>query len=176
MTTMANESALIIPIPDVEPIVSPLRLQYDRAALLGVPAHVTLLYPFRPADSAIDEVEKLTRFCSSVEAFSFSFIEVRRFPATVYLHPDKSERFVQITEALVRLWPDCRPYGGAFTDIVPHLTVADKVDVKILDEVESFLRPQVPIKCIAREILLITCDEAGMWSTLAHSPFSAKQA
>jgi 2'-5' RNA ligase len=172
---MANESALIIPIPEVEPIVGPLRLQYDKAALLGVPAHVTLLYPFRPADAAIAEIEKLKRLCASIEAFSFSFTEVRRFPTTAYLHPDQPERFVQITEALVKLWPDCRPYGGAFADIVPHLTVADKVDIKTLGEVESLLRLQVPIKCVAREVLLITSDEAGIWSAAACFPLSSQQ-
>jgi len=170
---MANESALIIPIPEVEPIVGPLRLQYDRAARLGVPAHITLLYPFRPADAVIGEMEKLTTLCSSIKAFSFSFIELRRFPATAYLHPDKSERFAQITEALMTLWPDCRPYGGAFAEIIPHLTVADGVDIKVLGEAESFLRPQVPIKCVAREVLLMTCNEAGMWTTMARFPLSA---
>jgi hypothetical protein len=170
---MANESVLIIPIPEVEPIVGGLRLQYDRAARLGVPAHITLLYPFRPADAVIGEIEKLTTLCSSIKAFPFSFIELRRFPATAYLHPDKSERFAQITEALMRLWPDCRPYGGAFAEIIPHLTVADRVDIKVLGEAESFLRPQLPIKCVAREVLLMTCNEAGMWTTMASFPLSA---
>jgi 2'-5' RNA ligase len=172
---LPNESALIIPISEVEPLVGPLRLQHDAVARLGVPAHITLLYPFRPADAAISEIKKLTRLCSSIEAFSFSFIEVRRFPATAYLHPDRSEKFVQITDALMKVWPDCRPYGGAFADIVPHLTVADKVDVKTLHEVESFLRPQLPIKCVAREVLLIACNEAGMWSTMASFPLSSRQ-
>jgi len=173
---MANESALILPIPEVEPIVGPLRLQHDRAALLGVPAHVTLLYPFRPADAAIGETEKLRRLCASIAAFSFSFIEVRRFPATAYLHPDKSESFVQITEALVKLWPDCRPYGGAFAEIVPHLTVADKVSGEILSGVEEALAGQLPLRCVAREICLLTSDEAGMWSIKASFPLSSKQA
>jgi 2'-5' RNA ligase len=172
---MASESALIIPISEVEPIVGPLRLRYDRAARLGVPAHITLLYPFRPAETAADELKTLRKACALIPVFSFSFTEVRRFPATAYLHPDKSAIFVQIIEALVKLWPDCKPYGGAFTEIVPHLTVADQVDIKTLDEVESSLRLQLPIKCVARKVLLMTCDKAGMWSTMASFPLSARQ-
>ncbi len=172
---MPNESALIIPIPEVESIVGPLRLQHDAAARLGVPAHVTLLYPFRAAGAAIAEIKKLERLCQTIEAFSFSFTEVRRFPATTYLHPDKSEVFARITEAFVELWPDCRPYGGSFAEIIPHLTVADKVDIKTLGNLESSLRPQLPIKCVATEVLLMISDEAGMWSTLAHFPLSARQ-
>jgi len=173
---MANESALIIPIPEVEPIVGALRLQHDPAAPLGVPAHVTLLYPFRPADAAIGEIEKLKTICASIDAFSFSFIEVRRFSATAYLHPDKSERFVQITRTLMELWPDFRPYGGAFAEIIPHLTVADKVSSEILSSVEASLAGQLPLRCVAREVCLLTSNEAGMWSTMASFPLSSKQA
>jgi hypothetical protein len=43
---MANESAIIM--AEVEPIVSPLRLQCDQSAALGVAAHITLLFPFYP--------------------------------------------------------------------------------------------------------------------------------
>ena len=172
---MPNESALLIPIPEVEPIVGPLRLQHDAAARLGVPAHITLLYPFRPADVVTDEIATLREVCAAMPSFSFSFTEVRRFPATVYLHPDKFKTFAQMTETFVKLWPDCRPYGGAFTDIVPHLTVADKVDIHTLGEVESALRPQLPIKCLAREVLLMTCDETGMWSTMVRCPLSGTQ-
>jgi hypothetical protein len=45
---MANESAIIMPVAEVEPIVSPLRLQCDQSAALGVAAHITLLFPFYP--------------------------------------------------------------------------------------------------------------------------------
>jgi hypothetical protein len=58
---MGNESAVIIPIPEVEPIVGPLRLHYDRAAHLGVPAHITLLYPFCPPQTVSAEIKTLAR-------------------------------------------------------------------------------------------------------------------
>jgi 2'-5' RNA ligase len=161
-SAMANESAVIIPIPEVEPIVGPLRLQYDPAAQLGVPAHITLLYPFCPPHTLAGHVNALRHVCDSIEAFSFSFTGVRRFPATAYLHPDRSETFAQITRTLMERWPDCRPYSGAFADITPHLTVADKVDGETLDAVEAALRSRLPIKCIAQEVWLLTCDAGGM--------------
>jgi 2'-5' RNA ligase len=170
---MANESAIILPIPEVEPLVGPLRLQYDRAARLGVPAHITLLFPFCPPQAIADEVETLKDVCASIDAFSFSFTEVRRFPATAYLHPDKSEVFAQITKTLMKMWPDYRPYGGAFADIVPHLTVADKVDGKALSAVEAALRGQLPITCVAREIWLLISDDAGKWSRRAWFPLAS---
>ena len=164
---MGNESAIIIPIAEVEPIVGSLRLQYDRAAQLGVPAHITLLYPFCSPQAATGEIETLKHVCASIEAFSFSFTEIRRFPATAYLHPDKSERFAQITRTLVKKWPECQPYNGAFPDIIPHLTVADHVDRETLVAVEDSLRRQLPIQCVAREVWLLTSDHMGMWSKKA---------
>jgi 2'-5' RNA ligase len=170
---MANESAVIIPIPEVEPIVGPLRLQCDQAAQLGVPAHITLLYPFCPPQAVADEINALRDVCTSIHAFPFSFTEVRRFPATAYLHPDQSERFAQITRTLARAWPDYKPYGGAVAEIIPHLTVADRVNAETLNAVENSVRRYLPIKCAAREIWLLTSDAAGMWSRSALFPLAA---
>jgi 2'-5' RNA ligase len=167
---MSNESAIIVPIPEVEPVVRPLRLRYDPGARLGIPAHITLLYPFRTAQAAGEEIKALGAVCASTDAFSFSFTEVRRFPHTAYLHPDKPEIFTQITKTLTAIWPDCRPYGGAHPDIIPHLTVADRVDTETLIMVENSLRSHLPIRCVAREVWLLTSDIAGMWSRKASFP------
>src|SRR5437899_2601928 len=128
-----------MPIDEVEPIVSPLRLQCDKSAALGVPAHITLLFPFYPPQKAESQLGNLAEFFNSVPSFEFSFVEVRRFPRAAYLHPDQTKRFIGIINRLVQKWPDCKPYGGAFSDIVPHLTVADQVDVDVLDTVQASL-------------------------------------
>jgi 2'-5' RNA ligase len=170
---MGNESAIIVPVPEVEPIVAPLRLLYDRTTHLGVPAHITLLYPFSPPQAVAGEIDTLRDVCTSIAAFPFSFTGVRRFPATAYLHPDKPEAFVHIIKTLVEVWPHYKPYDGAFPDIIPHLTVADKVDTAALSAVEDTLRGKLPIKCVAREIWLLTSDDGGMWSRRALFPLAA---
>jgi hypothetical protein len=149
---MGNESAMIIPIPEAEPIVGGLRWQYDRAARLGVPAHVTLLYPFRPPHVLDGELGTLREVFALIKAFPFSFTEIRRFPTTAYLHPDQAESFVHVTSLLVRKWPECVPYGGVHRAIIPHVTVADGVDAATLDAVEVSLRGQLPIPCVARQV------------------------
>jgi 2'-5' RNA ligase len=169
---MGNESAVIIPVSEVEPIVASLRLQYDRTARLGVPAHITLLYPFCSPEAIASEAEILRNICMSIEAFSFSFTEVRRFPATAYLHPDKAEVIAHMTGTLVKKWPDYQPYNGAFPEIVPHLTVADGVNGETLATVERYLRRHLPIKCFASEIWLMTSDHEGMWSKSAIFPLA----
>jgi 2'-5' RNA ligase len=170
---MANESAIIVPIPDVEPLVGPLRLQYDHAARLGVPAHITLLYPFRSPQNLTVEIGELSDVCAAIDAFQFSFTEVRRFPETVYLHPDKWERFAEIAKTLLKTWPDCKPYGGAHSEIIPHLTVADHVNAQTMNIVEDSLRGRLPVRCSCREVWLLASDDAGKWSRKALFPLAA---
>ena len=50
-------TALIIEVPEAEPLVGEVRHQFDPVSNSGIPAHITLLYPFVPVelfDSAIE--------------------------------------------------------------------------------------------------------------------------
>src|SRR4051812_32565116 len=47
------ESAILLAVPEAEPLVHEWRAKGDPSAAHGVPAHVTLLYPFLPVE-AID--------------------------------------------------------------------------------------------------------------------------
>jgi 2'-5' RNA ligase len=172
---VSAETAIILPIPEVETIVGPLRLQYDPSAVRGVPAHITLLYPVCSPERASAEIDTIGDVCMSIETFPFAFTEVRRFPATAYLHPDRHETFVKIISTLMKRWPAYRPYSGAFSDIVPHLTVAHQEPPDTLAAVERSIRPQLPIRCVAGEVCLLTSDTAGNWSKLASYPLATSQ-
>jgi len=45
---LSIESALVVLVPEAEAWVHSFRDRYDPSAAAGVPAHVMLLYPFRP--------------------------------------------------------------------------------------------------------------------------------
>ena len=84
-----SESALVVLVPEVEPLVKPFRDQYDPSAAAGVPAHITLLYPFKAPDE-IDEtvLRDLRGFFRRFVPFRFSFASIRRYPdAVLYLAP-----------------------------------------------------------------------------------------
>lgn len=153
-----------MPISEVEPMVASLRVKHDRSAALGVPAHITLLYPFHPPNVAEGQLDDLADLFSSISVFHFSFIEARRFPRTVYLHPDQAERFTGIINKLLQKWPGCEPYAGAFPDIIPHLTVADDADAQVLDVVQTSLAGQLPVRCLAKEAWLLFNNDTGLWS------------
>jgi hypothetical protein len=44
------ESALVVLVPEAEVLVKPFRDRFDPLAAAGVPAHITLLYPFKHPD------------------------------------------------------------------------------------------------------------------------------
>jgi hypothetical protein len=132
------ESALVVLIPEAETLVEPFRKRFDPSAAMGVPAHVTILYPFKPPDELNDDVFYVLRdLFRELNSFDTSFKDVRRFPDAFYLSPEPAEPFRQMTKLIANRFPDTPPYRGAFTNIIPHLTVAQISDPQQLDEVAA---------------------------------------
>jgi 2'-5' RNA ligase superfamily len=169
---MPCESGIILPIPEAEAAVGHLRQLHDPQASYGVPAHITLLYPFAHPSRVGEAAGALQQLFRLVPVFEFSLVEVRRFPATAYLHPEPSATFINLTETLVHQWPEFPPYGGTFSTVIPHLTIADHVAADMLDAVDRHVAAHLPIRCRATEAWLRCSDERGFWSRHAVFPFS----
>src|SRR5207247_1798174 len=91
--SVGQETGILLPVPEAEPLVGPWRARYDAAAQTGVPAHVTLLYPFLPPDRIGPETLRgLTELFASVAPFDFRLAETRRFPRILYLAPRPAAR------------------------------------------------------------------------------------
>src|ERR1700738_4017517 len=85
-----SESALVVLVPEAEAVAKPFRDQYDPSAAAGMPAHITLLYPFKaPREVANITLGKLRDCFARFEPIQFSLSTIRRFPIEVlYLVPD----------------------------------------------------------------------------------------
>lgn len=119
------QSAFIVPVPEAEPFVARLRERFDPSARLGVPAHITLLYPFMsPEQISAADLEKVRGVAARVPAFSFVLARIGRFPGTLYLAPEPAEPFIGLTTGLCECFPAFLPYAGQHGAVVPHLTVA----------------------------------------------------
>jgi 2'-5' RNA ligase len=164
------ETALVVLVPEAEALVADYRLLHDPAAAVGVPAHVTILYPFR---SIVDDLaaEAVAEIAAEVGAFDVAFATLARFPGeVVYLVPQPAEPFRRLSEASVTRFPDCPPYGGAIPDPVPHLTVADGVDTATAAALDSAVAPGLPIRSRVEHLTLIAQDETGHWFVVRHWP------
>lgn len=163
-----TESALVILVPEAEPLVRPFRDLYDPSAALGVPAHITLLYPFiEPEKIGADTLDAIAECFSGFAPIAFSLTEVRRFPAeTLYLAPAPDEPFSRLTMAIWDRFPEAPPYGGAWPDIVPHLSVARFADAgeleRVADERARVWETALPIRAHARTAVLLV-NATGRW-------------
>ena len=87
-------SGLLVPIPEAETVVGDLRLVHDQTARLGIPAHVTVLFPFVPATAVDDDLDDALRSVLSRSApFAYTFRRVGRFgDTTIFLAPSRPTR------------------------------------------------------------------------------------
>lgn len=174
-----THSALIVTVPEADGAVGPHRSRFDRAASWGVPAHVTVLFPFvAPADLTADAVRQAADAVARVPAFSATFGATAWFGEQVlFLAPSPADPFVALTTAVAAAFPDHPPYGGAHADIVPHLTIGHDAPVDILRAAEADVRPRLPLTAeIATVDLWQGRDELGSWQrvdVLALGPRSA---
>lgn len=149
-------SAIVVEVPEAAAAIDGWRERTSNAKpSAGVPAHITILFPFVPAlrlDGAV--VEALRQLFASFEPIRYQLGEARRFPGVLYLAPDPPEPFVALTEAVVTAFPAHAPYEGVFGAVIPHVTAAEGQD-EVLDGAEADIRRALPISCHARELLLL---------------------
>jgi 2'-5' RNA ligase len=173
-----SQSALIVRVPEAEPHVSHHREQYDSSAKLGVPAHITVLYPFMPPKLITSSIiEKVQAAISSETAFTFHLSKVGRFPGVVYLVPEPSDPFVSLTHVIAQAFPDYPPYRGQHAGTVPHLTAAQTGEPEqsaVAAELHKLLENSGNIVSSCSELILIE-NSTGRWEqmhvfSLAPSP------
>ncbi|MFJ8107100.1 2'-5' RNA ligase family protein [Streptomyces sp. NPDC096132] len=166
----AGQSGLIVRVPEVEPLVRAWRDRLDPSARAGVPAHVTVLFPFLDASridggvcAAIGEV--LGRH----QSFDARFDHCGRFPGVLYLAPEPDTGFRRLTEAIVGRWPENPPFGGQFDDVVPHLTVAQGQDEVVVEKAEADLLTGLPVVAQVSSVDLLVHD-GTRWRQRASFP------
>ena len=170
----ASSSALIVTIPEAEPVVAPHRALLDRAASWGVPAHVTVLFPFLPPEEIDQQVlDTLGRAAATVPAFFVALERLGWFgERVVWLAPNPAEPFQRLTAAVTAHFPGVRPYDGAFDEVVPHLTIGHDHPAPALTAAGEAIEAHLPIRSRVDTLRLITGrpEPGGSWLTRALFP------
>ncbi|MFF7777500.1 2'-5' RNA ligase family protein [Streptomyces tanashiensis] len=158
-TFLAGQTGLIVRIPEAEPAVGGWRERLDPSARAGVPAHVTVLFPFLD-ESRVDALvhSALADVVGSHQAFDLSFERCGRFPEVLYLVPEPDTQLRQLTEAIADRWPEAPPYGGRFAEILPHLTIAQGQEGAVLEQIEADLADRLPFTSRVASVELIVHD------------------
>jgi 2'-5' RNA ligase len=166
-----TETALIVAVPEAERAVGRFRSALDVAARWGVPAHVTVLYPFLPPDRINDDVlATLSQIFGATARFDISFAEVKWFGDTVvWLSPQPDGGLRQLTAAVWRRFPEAPPFAGAHADVVPHLTIGHDAPKHVLAQAAEAVAGHLPIRATVDAVRLIAgAPEPDSWHTLSE--------
>ncbi|WP_234359961.1 2'-5' RNA ligase family protein [Streptomyces sp. DSM 15324] len=166
----AGRSGLIVRVPEAEPLVRAWRERLDPSAAAGVPAHVTVLFPFLDA-SRLDEgvCAAIGEVMGRHASFEARFDRCGRFPGVLYLAPETGAGFRSLTEAIVERWPEHPPFGGRFDEVVPHLTVAQGQDEAVVEKAEADLLAGLPVVTRVSAVDLLVHD-GTRWRRRAAFP------
>ena len=146
-------------------------------AAAGVPAHLTLLYPFvaprllRPAVRAL-----LADVAAGHQPFEYALARAARWPDTLYVAVDPERPFIALQADLARAFPAFPIYGrSAGFAFVPHVTIAEGAALDVATEAHPGWRalPR-PAKATALEV--IAADETGRWRSVWRIPLGGRPA
>jgi len=163
---MAVETGLIVPVPALEPFVREHRAINPAVPPEGVPAHLTLLYPFLDPDRCQEAHAEVAEFFAEVEPFEFELAEVGWFDdRVVFLAPADPEPFIQLTELLISRWTQCIPYGGRHGGKhVPHLTLGIEGTSGQMADLAEAVESLLPVQCVADQAwLMIGRSHPAQW-------------
>ncbi|WP_244211162.1 2'-5' RNA ligase family protein [Amycolatopsis kentuckyensis] len=169
----ATETAVIVPVPAADAVVGTHRQALDHSAVWGVPAHVTVLYPFLPPGRITAAVVgELAAAVAGTGAFECVFSRIAWFGREVlWLAPDPAGPFRALTGRVWRRFPECPPYGGEHPDVIPHLTIGGtrRADAAALERAAAEVAAELPIRAgVDRVRLIAGSAHAGSWRTVAE--------
>ncbi len=159
------QSALLVPVPEAEPLVGAWRAVHDPSARTGVPAHVTLVVPWIPPEQIKHEhLEELEDLVGAEEPFEYCLDRVCWFGERVlWLSPTPAGPFKRLTTVLADRF-DTPPWQGEFSEVVPHLTVgiAGHSLGSTLSDAAEDLASKLPLNCRADEVDVM-CGDGANW-------------
>jgi 2'-5' RNA ligase len=155
-------SAIVVRVP-LPTALARLRMRWDWAASVGVPPHVTIVFPFLPAAGLGPDVRRtLVGLAAAQRPFDVRFAKVGRFPTVVYLAPHPSSPFSRLTEAVVDRFPDYPPYGGVHDVVTPHLTITESNEAP-LERIAAQADAALPFSHRVTRIEVIVESGEGRW-------------
>lgn len=169
------ETAIVVAIPEAAPVIDAIRCAHTTGGADGIPAHVTLLYPFMDSELLTPaHVESAAAAIERFAPFDVSLAEFRYFdasPSILYLAPAPAEPFARMTAALAAAFPEYPPYGGIYAETIPHLTVAEG-GAEQLRMFERELASGVPIDARVAEARIFQRDAAERWQPRERLPLA----
>jgi 2'-5' RNA ligase len=166
----------VLVLDDARAQLEPVREEFHADSVaIGIPLHVTLLYPFAPPNK-VDEVA-LTDLFVKFDAFTLTLRGVATWPLVVYAIPEPREQLLAMMHALFDQYPEYPPYDGEIAEPEPHATLSELAPTESIEEVAAAIRAKTesffPITCEVRDVALLEEDEADRWRERRRFPLGA---
>ena len=145
-----------------------VRRQSIANAADGVPAHLTMLYPFVEPAGLDGRVRRRIESVARLHApFEYRMVELRRWPDTVYVAVDQEAPFVRLQADLAAAFPDYPIYGSSSVfDYVPHISVVEGYGLAVAIEREPPSAVGLPAGTRATGLEVIATGPDGRWATV----------
>jgi hypothetical protein len=153
-----GRTGLVVPVPAADPLLDAVTQRHPDAARPAFVAHVSLLYPFLPAEEVdAAAVEWLRSFAACSAPVTLLFDEVEQAPGFFALPAVALE---PMAKAVRDQWPQVIPYGGRYgRNPGSHLTVAMGTDADESDRIAGYVREFLPLTGVADQLWLVEYDE-----------------
>jgi 2'-5' RNA ligase len=162
-------SAVVIPVR-LPTGLERIRRANAADAVLGVPAHLTLLYPFVPAERlVVQDRTRLEKAMAASPAFGYELWSIDRWPDTLYVAPRPKGPFEDLAARLAADWPDWPLYGGGHA-FEPHVTIAEPGIGAVEELARAVGRESLPARRRATQASLIVERSNGRWTSLWRFP------
>jgi hypothetical protein len=161
-------TALVIEVPAAEVLLDVARRVNPLLVRPGLPAHVTVLYPFLPASELTDDVDDTVRaIAARTPVTDVRLSEVISAPGFVAMAVPALQA---VADAAYAEWPEVEPYGGRFGPKPPvHLTVAMGGTEDELAQVAAQTREALPVQDRPTAVHLVVLTEQG-WQLRLSAP------
>ena len=137
----------------------------------GLPAHVTILYPFLLVTELTGDIERAVGdIAAATPVTDVHLTELVTAPGFVAA---AAPALQPVADAVCARWPDVRPYGGRFGPRpATHLTVAMSAKDAEIAQVSAEVRRWLPVHDRADALHLVILTEHG-WRRRLTAPFNA---
>lgn len=159
----APETALVLAV-SLPPALEALRLRSIADAAAGVPAHVTLLYPFaEEAQLGAEVLDLVAAIAARHPVLRLTLHEGRRFPDTLYVSVEPDGPLRALQGELAAAFPTLPLYGDTF-QFVPHVSIVEGPAVADPLALDDPAWRTLPVEQLVDAIDLITGRD-GQWAT-----------
>ncbi len=134
----------------------------------GIPAHITVLYPFIPPTKTTRQTrEELAQLAAETDCFSATITTLARYEITTYLDLEPEAPIHALTHRIFKHWPSYPPYGDIDLYIQPHMALAQGV---IPSDVEASALPHLPVEAEITHLTVMVRRWSGRWKVDSQLP------